>query len=51
MEHVDFGGADEELVAVLHRDVDVYGFGSPHADPRRLHIHHVLQFGCRARFI
>ena len=47
MEHVHFGGADEEFVAVLHRDVDVYGFGSAYADPGGLHVHHALQFAVR----
>ena len=47
MEHVDFGGADEKLVAVFHRDVNVYGFGSAYADPRRLYFHHVLQCAVR----
>jgi uncharacterized membrane protein len=44
---VDFGGADEEFIAVFHPDVDVYGFGSAYADPSRLYVHHVLQFAVR----
>ncbi len=45
VEDVDFSGADEEFVAILHRDVDGYSFGSGHAEPRGLHVEHGLQFG------
>jgi uncharacterized membrane protein len=45
VEHVDFSGADEEFVAVLHWDIDGYGFRSAHAEPCGLHVEHSLQFG------
>jgi len=45
VEHVDFGGADEELVAIFERGVDGNGFGGAHADPRGLDVEHGLEFG------